>query len=267
MLEKIIEKEEKMNKRSSNLINVELSMEFGRPIIIPFSDMHIGSKEFKKEEFERNLKWVYDNPNVYVIGNGDWMEAATRTSVGAGVYDQLMNPQEQMEQLVEYFKPLADEGRLLAITNGNHEDRIYKATGMDATKQLANLLGVKFFKEGGFFKIKVGDQNYDMYMTHGSSGATLPHTKIKKCLDLARFIDVDIYAMGHVHELQTHTQGYFYIDRRNKCIKEKDKYFVLTGHYLDYFDSYAQSKSMIPSQTGTPKIKLSGDKHQIRVSL
>jgi predicted phosphodiesterase len=266
-LEDIMDEVDTQYKRPTTVFNITLPCEKQRPIIVPFSDMHIGSREFKREEFEKNLQWCYDNKNVYVIGNGDWIECATRDSVGAGVYDQKMPAQKQIDQVIEYFEPLAKQGRLIAISPGNHENRVYKSTGVDIVKNMAAMLDVPYFTEGAFFKIHVGTQNYHMYMTHGASNATLPYTKIKGCLDLARFIRADIYAMGHVHDLQTHTQTFYEIDNRGSMLREKEVYFILTGHYLDWNSSYAQQKSMMPSKTGTPKIKLSGDKHQIRVSI
>lgn len=270
LMEIINEETDKRRYRSKNLIQVDLrSAE--RPIICPFGDLHYGSANFNKKVFLENLEWAWENKNVYIIGMGDWLEAATRYSVGAGVYEQT-EPSNQLNEVVDLFKPFAKENRILGITNGNHEDRIYNATGIDATRVMATMLDVPYFKNGGFFKILVGNdghksQNYHIYATHGKSGATLPHTKIKRCLDLATFIDADVYLMGHVHDEQVHTQEFMCIDNQNKKILKRNKYFVLTGHYLDWQDSYAQQASMRPSKQGTPKIKLSKDKYQVRVSL
>lgn len=251
--------------RSKNLINATLKGE--RPIIVPFSDLHCGSPHFNEELFLKNLQWVYENKNVYVIGNGDWMEAATKTSVGAGVYEQILSVNEQLDNLNKWFKPLAKQGRILGITNGNHEDRLFKSDGVDITRVLSQMLEVPYFKNGAFFKIRVGKQNYHLYATHGTSAARLPYTKIKNCLDLARFIDSEIYVMGHVHDTQVHTQEYMFVDNKDKMIRKKPKYFILSGHYLNWEDSYAQQASMVPSQQGTPKIKLASSEHRIRISI
>lgn len=271
LIDLISEETDKRRYRSKNLIEKHIPYSEHRPIICPFGDMHYGSNNFNKELFIENLEWAWDNKNVYIIGMGDWLEAATRYSVGAGVYDQKTPTGNQLNEIVDFFKPFADEGRLLGITNGNHEDRIYNATGVDVTRVMATMLHVPYFKNGGFFKIRVGDGRagiaYHIYATHGSSGATLPHTKIKRCLDLATFIDADIYLMGHVHDEQVLTQEYQCIDNRNKKILKRNKYFVLTGHYLEWTDSYAQMKSMRPSKQGTPKVKLGQDEFRVRISL
>lgn len=276
LMEIVNDEMDKRRFKAKNLITVDIDTAEHRPIICPFGDMHYGSENFNRELFMENLNWAWENKNVYIIGMGDWLEAATRNSVGSGVYDQKENAGGQLDEVVRLFKPFADEGRILGITNGNHEDRIYNATGVDATRIMASMLGVSYFKNGGFFRIRVGPKSgphaknaqiYHIYATHGSSGATLPHTKIKRCLDLATFIDADVYLMGHVHDEQVLTQEYHCIDNRNRAILKSNKYFVLTGHYLNWTDSYAQMKSMRPSKQGTPKIKLGSDKHLVRISL
>ena len=263
--------EDSSNIRSTNLI-IKTIKSKDRPIIVPFGDMHYGSPNFNKQMFMKNLEWAYKNKNVYIIGMGDWLESSTRHSVGAGVYEQKETVHEQMDTIIKLFKPFADEGRLLGITNGNHEDRIYDTSGFDVSRVMAEILGVKYFHNGGFFKLRIEDlegnyKNYHIYATHGSSSATLPYTKIKGCLKIANFIDADIYLMGHVHDEQVHTQEFMSIDNRSGMIVSNNKYFVLTGHYLDWKDSYAQKKNMIPSKQGTPKIKLHAKEKLIRVSL
>jgi len=255
---------DKRTAREVNLISASLPGE--RPIILPLSDVHLGSPECNESYFMEIMQWAFENENVHLILNGDLLEASTRGSVGSGVYEQKMHTGSQLEKMLDILKPFSKEGRILGITNGNHEDRIYNMSGVDVTRLMANDLKVPYFKNGGFFKLKVGKENYHMYFTHGSSSASLPYTKIKKTLDLARFINVDLYGNGHVHDTQVHTQDYYSINNRKNIVEQHTRYFVITGHYLNW-EGYAQAKSLVPSKQGTPKIKLHGDKKMIRVSI
>jgi len=240
--------------------------EYNKGIIVPFSDIHLGNKYFKEKEFLENLEWAYDKSNVVLALNGDLIESKTRSRKGDGIFTQ-SNPQSQMDKITTLFKPFADQGRIIAMTNGNHEDAITLETGIDITAIMAKQLKVPYLKNGGFFTVKAFKQSYDFYMTHGSSGATLPYTKSKACRDLSTFIEADVYLYGHVHAKEHATQEIYTIDHRKRIVDTKTRHFVLTGHYLDYVNSYAQMKSMRPSGTGTPKIKLGGLERQIRVSL
>ena len=105
-----------------------------------------------------------------------------------------------------------------------------------------------------------------MYTNYGASGARLPYTKIKGALDLERIVDVDIYAMGHVHQLSHHIREQYRVDKRMKKIIKEPKHFILTGSYLSYWNSYAQVKSMEPSRQGSPLLTLFGGEKQINVS-
>ena len=114
---------------------------------------------------------------------------------------------------------------------------------------------------------KVGDQNYTAFITHGSTGATLPYTKMKALIDYGRYINTHIIASGHVHELNTYTATYKEIDLRHKQVATKKKYFILTGSYLGYEDSYAEKKGMMPSKTGYARLKLYKDNWDVFCSI
>lgn len=73
--------------------------------------------------------------------------------------------------------------------------------------------------------------------------------------------------MGHVHQLSHHIREYYSIDKRNKKVERTKKHFILTGSYLDYWDSYGQVKCMEPSRTGSPLLTLDDKVHRINVSL
>ena len=144
---------------------------------------------------------------------------------------------------------------------------VCKAVGYDIVKTMSRELGIPFFSWGKFHYFKVGNQGYDIYTTHGASGARLPHTKIKGVIDLANFADAEIYAMGHLHQLSHHIRNYYSVNRRGRSILESQKHFILTGSYLDHWGSYAHMKSYEPMRKGFAKVRLDGNKHDIRVTL
>ena len=235
--------------------------------IVPMGDEHFGSKQYDGELHKQNLDWILNTEGVYMIGMGDNMETATRQSVGAGVFEQDEIVQEQLEGIYEKYKPLADAGKILGLHIGNHEERVLNHSGLNLTKTLSKMLGVKYFGVGVLHMLRVGKQNYTMYTTHGHSGSKLPHTKIKACIDLANMVDVDVYAMGHVHQLSHHVRQFYRVNKANKQIDEASKHFILTGSYLNHWGSYAQEAAYEMMKKGSPKIKLSGLENQIRVSL
>lgn len=237
-----------------------------RAVIVPMGDAHIGSRFYDRDLHREITEWCLDH-DAYVICMGDLVETATKDSVGAGLFEQDKILQDQVEEAVALYRPLAEKGLLIGMHPGNHEFRVYKHSGMNITKMMAQMLGTKYLGWGKLHQLRVGSQNYTMYTTHGSSGATMPHTKIKACLKLADMVDADIYAQGHVHQLSHHVKNFYRANLRNKTVDEAQKHFLLTGAFLTHWGSYGHMKAYEPLRKGAPKIKLGGDKHQIRVSL
>ena len=79
--------------------------------------------------------------------------------------------------------------------------------------------------------------------------------------------DVDIYAMGHLHQLSHHTRTFYTVDKRGRRVVESEKHFLLCGSYLNHWDGYAEQAGYEMMRKGSPKLKLSGLEHQIRVSI
>ena len=231
--------------------------------LVPFGDIHYGDKSCNWDKAERMIDWIAETKNTRVILMGDLLNCATKSSVGAAVFDESEHGQSQLDFMIKKLEPIKD--KIYGALTGNHEQRIYNSTGYNPTKILCSKLGCKYYGYGQFVKIKGDNVNYNIYCTHGSSGATLPYTKIKGCLNLSMHKDADIYLMGHVHDLQLHTQEVERI-QYSQVITDK-KYYILTGHYLNYHDSYAEMKNMIPSKQGSPVLELGMSEKRIRVKV
>ncbi len=234
--------------------------------IVLMGDEHIGSKFYDEDIHDRNLEWCYESKTPIIL-MGDEMETATKTSVGAGVFEQNEIVQGQLEKVIKKYQPFADEGLILGNHIGNHEARVYNSSGVNLSKIVSQMLKIPYLGVGAAHIIRVGKQSYTMYTTHGSSGARLPHTKIANTIKLANMIDTEIYAQGHLHQLSHHTQNYYKVNKSKKTIEESQKHYIITGSYLSHWGSYAQMSSFEPARKGSPKLKLSGLEHVIRVSL
>ena len=234
--------------------------------IVLMGDEHIGNKYYNKDFHKRIVEWCYEN-KIPIILMGDTLETATKTSIGAGVFEQDDIVQGQLEKAVKLYKPLAKEGLILGNHIGNHEARVFNTSGANLSKIFSQMLKIPYLGVGAVHYLKVGDQNYLLYTTHGSSGARLPHTKIANTIKMASMIDVDIYAQGHLHQLSHHVQNYYKINKRSKTIEEVHKHYILTGSYLDHWGSYAQVANYEPARKGSPKLKLSGLEKRVSVSL
>jgi predicted phosphodiesterase len=229
-------------------------------------DWHYGSKECDKKKLKEVLDFCL-REKMYVFLMGDLLEAATRNSVGAGVYQQIMNPQKQMEEVIELLKPLADKKLILGCLMGNHEFRIEKETSINVTKVFCAILKIPYLGNACWNLFKVGNQYYRVYALHGSSGSKYLHTKLKAIMDISHNFSADLMVMGHVHDIDAGTELVQYVDLKSKTVKERKKHLLLTGHYLNYDGSYAQEKGFPIGKTGSPNVKFFSERKDVHIAL
>lgn len=234
--------------------------------LLPLGDVHIGAPTCDFEKAKGMVDWALKE-NAWVIGMGDICETATRYSVGAGVYEQGIPPQAQQDMAVELLRPLAEKGLLLGMVVGNHEWRTANESGVDITKNICDILRVPYLGYSIFLDLQVGRTKYSLFATHGAGGSITLTGKINAITKLAQHREADIFLMGHVHELWTGSDVKLKINRKNKVVEEKKRYYVLTGAYLKYQNSYGELKSFPPSKTGSPRIRLEGDRYDPSISI
>lgn len=234
--------------------------------IVPIHDIHLGAINSNKKKFKEYIDYIVSTPDTYTIGLGDLIENATKCSVGMGVYESEFDIDEQVDQIADYLRPLADAGKLLGLMPGNHEYRTMKLVKLDPMYLVAKELNVPYLGWSGYFKFQVGDQIYKAFCHHGASGAGTPGGRInsiRKLRDVAT--DIDIYFMGHVHSKQYDFDSVYYIDDATNTIKSKKRHFVIGGSLLTYFGSYAEMMALSPAPQGLVRVDFYTDFHRIKV--
>jgi len=231
-----------------------------------FGDLHFGHEQCDVKAAKEMLDWALEN-RVFVLLLGDLIEAGLRDSIGDSVYLQKFNPQKQMESIVRLLTPLAKEKLIIGLHSGNHETRISKATGIDIAKIMARLLSVRYLNYACWSLLTVGKQKYSMYSCHGKSGARFKHTKLKAAVDLTGWLKADIIAHAHVHSIAAEPAMYQDVDFRNRVVKSRKCYVVLTGSYLRWDRSYAQEANYPITRIGSPKGMLWANEHNVHFSL
>ena len=258
---------DKLRGRPIRLNRQRLNLKNGKEYaeLIFFGDLHYGHPGCDIERAARMRDYCLCK-GVYVLGMGDYVEAGLRESVGDSVYEQELNPQKQLEFVIEFLEPLAKKGLLLGLLAGNHEARILKATSVNIVKIMARVLGVPYLHYACWNLFYVGEESYTVYALHGTTSSRFVHTKLKALVDISHNFDADLIVMGHVHELADASTLVQKVDRKRKTVTERKKFLLLTGHYLRYDRSYAQEKGLPLGKMGSPKAKLFANKHDIHIS-
>ena len=107
--------------------------------IHPMADLHIGDRQCDFKLIMERIEYIKNTPNAYCILNGDLMDTAVATSIG-DTYGASIQPMEQLKQCMNIFMPIKD--KILAVTPGNHEHRVYKTDGLDLTELMCAQLGI-----------------------------------------------------------------------------------------------------------------------------
>lgn len=227
--------------------------------IIPIGDLHIGSPHFDRKTLDKQLEWIDKHrENTRIILMGDIAETATKESVGGGVLEQEENAQQQMMKAKAIFYPYRD--LIDGIVTGNHEQRIYKSTGVDMTLYLAQLLELqhKYLRYQGIIKYAWNKRAYNISVFHGAGGGSTPGGAMNRLQKQSDVVFADIYLAGHTHKRQAYTKTIYVPDERNNKLSIKKQVFISTGSALSYENSYAEEKGLAPSEKGFPRIVLNG---------
>lgn len=230
--------------------------------VLFIGDVHLGSPQCDKQRFLNMIDYAKKN-SIYIFLMGDLVEIGTRYSVGAGVYEQESTGQSQVEQMVEWLKPLAKKELILGLHNGNHEDRVYQATGVNISKAMARELQVPYLGDACWNRFGVGKQSYSIYSLHGRSGARFEGTCLLALERLAVSFAADLVCQGHSHKAIS--SNILYQKTVNGVVKEFKKFLLITGSYMSY-GGYAQAYGLPISKLGSPKVKFFADRHDLSIS-
>lgn len=235
--------------------------------VYTLGDLHIGDPHASDEEIRRRLNEAKNDPCGVVILNGDLMNTATRNSV-SDVYGELLSPMQQIDYLCKLLFPIKD--KIIGVTAGNHENRVYKSDGIDTMRIVCRELGIenRYEPEGIVIFLRFGIKNghhrhkdrnqsqmYTIYATHGSGGGRKEGAKAIRLADMASIVDADVYIHSHTH-LPMIMKAMHY--RTNPCaslVSCVERLFVNTGASLGY-GGYAQAQEYKPASMSTPVVTL-----------
>jgi hypothetical protein len=248
-----------------------LSPDFKELKIVVISDLHYGNPLFSYKHFKRTLDYIIEKEDCYCFLNGDMCESSIRTSKG-DIYKQVGSPQDQRDWVIEQLEPV--RGKVLGVTTGNHEARIYNESGMDISKDIADALGAPYRAEGMLAKIMFGDNNnytkgkpyvFKHYFTHGYGGARTKSAKAVKVERIASWVFADFISMSHDHVVNVAPDVFLMDDPRssydektgflNGKITAKREILIKTNAYLKW-GGYSEQLGFPPVDLSTPLIML-----------
>lgn len=235
---------------------VEVPDSWPHIVLAPLYDVHKGHARHDAILFAKHLTWIKREPYVLTFNGGDYIENASKLSVGAGVYEQDFSPNNQ---LVRAAKDLAQiRHKLMFSLPGNHEDRA-GILGVDIAQWLAWMVDVPYFPDFCFCTIKWRKNNFRLLAHHGSGAAGTPggqRNSARKAVPWAKVFD--IYWSGHLHSPLADILYQTDFDAEGKVV-ERSGLVLISPSYLRYFGTYAAKKQYSPGVRGLAACVLQED--------
>lgn len=259
----------------NNIVTIDLNKERGEIVgdisIIPIADVHRGDRHCDWKKLKAVVDIILSDENTYTILNGDLINNAIANSK-SDIYSESMSIQDEINDIVGLFKPLADAGKILLICGGNHEDRTYKQTGISITETIAERLGIiDRYVDGLWYmfltfgnSVKQRPITYTIAGLHGSGGGGTKGSKINKVVKLSQITQADLYIMSHVHDAIATPGVIFTPDYQHHTLVKREMHYLITNSFLDYLDSYGAKLGLIPGSTEPVKAELSSTKKLVK---
>ena len=236
--------------------------------------MHIGSRYFNEQKLRGYIKWIAEKESRRAWILGDIFDAILDGSPG-NMHESTCTLKEAKLLAEDIFKPIVNQ--IDIVVPGNHDNRIFNKTTDEIIFDLCKFLGIESKYHFGDYTgvIRFGKQIsnhnkpvvYSFFASHGGGGATTPSGKLNRLLGLAEIVkNCDVYFMAHIHDILICKLEPFTIDSRNGQMKSITQTFVSSSSWLDY-GGYALEKKYRPAKTGSPRVRLYGNRKDCHVSI
>jgi len=250
--------------------------------IYGLGDIHAGSINCAENDVRRKVEEIHENKNALVIGMGDYADCITKNDkrfeiCGLAPWVKADNIVEsQRNWLRDLLKPIAS--KFLCLLTGNHEEMIHDEHSADITRNLCDDLNIPYggyhcFVELIFRRGRKGSKGngrkYVCHAWHGAGSAQTEGARLMRLMRLVNDIEADIYLMGHLHSITSHTP-----DRLcclNGKVRSSQLIATITGSWLKTYmqpkegehinPSYGEEKGYKPARLGCPIIHIWPDRN------
>lgn len=257
------------------VIQTELQAINGEIELYIMADTHIGSAQFNLQLVNDLIAHILKKNNRYVIFNGDNFDCTFIDSKG-NVYENEMTPDSALNFGCRLFKPLFDKNRVVCITGGNHDDdRSMRLIGISLIEQFAIRMNAgQLFSHDSVMllaKIKNGVKghkdskvSYRVFINHGNNGGGGTMGSKANALEKMALLcpTADVYIHSHTHAPFTFKDNYVDVDEKKGIVKWKERLFVNSNAFMNYFNSYAEKKLIKPASQSIPVIRLKAVRYQ-----
>lgn len=249
--------------------------------IYPFFDAHLGAIESAEKHLVKKVEECANRGQYgLAIGGGDWHDCITskdwrwRTNGLAAWVEKRNIVDSQRRRSEEIFNPLVEQNQLIAIGTGNHEEEIHKRHDDDIIRNVCRDMNVPYAGYSCFIILqfeRAGKVTHSLtiHSWHGAGSAQSEGARLMRLVRLVNDIEADIYLMGHLHAMTSHTPDR--LIQRNGRVRSIKLAATICGSWLKTYaqphedeildPSYGEEKGYKPSRIGMPIIKIIPDNY------
>lgn len=242
-----------------------------------FADLHLGDLLCDGKLLKERIKRAEETENCVCLLNGDLCNNAIPGGKSDTIAEQL-SPMEQLKRVVELFGRLAEQDKIIALTDGNHERRTYRNTGVDLSEVIATQLGIhdRYSPGAVLVFLRFGSQGsnnhgkkvcYTIYANHGTGGGRMLGGKANRLVSMSDVTDCDVYVHSHTHEPLVAKRSFFRVNYGNQSVQRVDRLYINTAAYNNGYGGYAEQAEYSPQSTDTPVVYLDGTKRRLWATL
>lgn len=177
-----------------------------RLLLMPLGDIHEGSVGWPKEKFITHLKWGMDRGATF-LGIGEAFDFTStsqralieplRDSTKKQLDDFMMDRVEKFYDMISFTK-----GHWMGMLEGDHYWQFQ--SGFSSDQVLCQKLGCPFLGTSAFIRINFDvmyhpEADCTIYAHHGIGGGRTIGGHLARLEDLLKWVEADIYLMGHIH--------------------------------------------------------------------
>jgi len=238
--------------------------------VIDAGDVHLGPPEIAYRKWLALLAWTGEQPDTGLVLNGDLLNIATKSAPGLGPATDRLTYDEAWALMEDDLRPLAEAGKIHALLDGNHENRIARDTGVQLSPiaDLCRALRVPYCGYESFIRWLLTWQGqeriYTGYHNHGSTNANTNgavHMAIER---LAQRNRADYTVMAHTHRRFAENLTWRECERQTGRLLTQSAPMVASGSYQKLMHgTYSADKGMQPADLGAGTIWLYGDRQAV----
>lgn len=232
---------------------IKQKLELGNNLkIYVLSDLHLGSKEADITTLKKIIDFIKNTPECYCILLGDILDTALKNSK-TDIYSETLSLMDAQKLALELLSPI--KHKVLAMTPGNHENRVWKEVGIDLSLWLAEKLGLEnaYRNNGIALTVQFGqDQNKSPFRLNifGQHGAYGGGRKLGAAMNALEDLDgivgnADIYIRAHTHQPIQGSRNVFLFNE-NGNVSRNTKYYFNSPSVMNY-GGYAFDKGYKPT--------------------